>query len=501
MRCARNKDAKTRKRIPLGHRARQLSRSSRAESGLRLHQLREETESHLYAYAPSGPPQACCEAVSQLTSTAATLEGEVNPKGNATGYRFQYTTESDYQANGWADATSAPAPEGEIAGNAPATVSEPIGGLAPGTAYRFRLIATSHCNPVEPAEACVAEGPGRTFAPYPEPPIPPSCPNAALRTGASAALPDCRAYELVTPPDTNGVVPWAMGFSTFDSSLASPGGDSLMFGSRSGAPPALEGNGAFDAYEAVAENRLANRRAAGKPMRPAPPARRPATREAAVSPDHGYAVWQVEPTYGGSLEIGESKINIYVRIRDGARDPVCPGEGHFQLVGCAEAGFKVTRAPKRNVVDGQRRPPHLLNQGDGGTKAPRLRADAPPFAPPTGPKRSTTALPPACTRSRCCPATSPPKQAKTPTIRLLGRRHDGPVRPCPTASKVPFTPASITRRRSRRRNRAGRSPASRKTASGCSTCRAGTSSPAISAPPAAPGRAPTPRSRSGRAAN
>ena len=31
-----------------------------------------------------------------------------------------------------------------------------------------------------------------------------TCPNAAFRTGPAASLPDCRAYEMVSPVDKNG---------------------------------------------------------------------------------------------------------------------------------------------------------------------------------------------------------------------------------------------------------------------------------------------------------
>src|ERR1700684_1271455 len=37
------------------------------------------------------------------------------------------------------------------------------------------------------------------------------CPNEQFRTGPSAHLPDCRAYELVSPPRENGAVPATSG--------------------------------------------------------------------------------------------------------------------------------------------------------------------------------------------------------------------------------------------------------------------------------------------------
>lgn len=73
--------------------------------------------------------------------------------------------------------------------------------LTPGATYRYRLSAVN-TSPGEP----VVDGTERTLVvPVPaavEPPA--SCPNAALRTGPSAGLPDCRAYEQLTPVEKGG---------------------------------------------------------------------------------------------------------------------------------------------------------------------------------------------------------------------------------------------------------------------------------------------------------
>jgi DNA-binding beta-propeller fold protein YncE len=67
-----------------------------------------------------------------------------------------------------------------------------LGGLAPDTTYHYRFIAqSSGGGPTIGAEA--------SFTTFPEPtPIPP-CANDEFRIGPSAKLPDCRAYEMVSP--------------------------------------------------------------------------------------------------------------------------------------------------------------------------------------------------------------------------------------------------------------------------------------------------------------
>jgi hypothetical protein len=85
-----------------------------------------------------------------------------------------------------------------------------------------------------------------------------TCPNEGLRTGPSAGLVDCRAYELVTPPDTNGRMLeapsiFAIGrpFDLFPTELASPSLDSFAYMTYAGGLTDPSGAaGTFDVYAA-----------------------------------------------------------------------------------------------------------------------------------------------------------------------------------------------------------------------------------------------------------
>lgn len=82
-----------------------------------------------------------------------------------------------------------------------------------------------------------------------------ACPNEVFRSGPSAKLPDCRAYELVTPEYTAGVKPTATNFSNFphgfDFPLITAAGDSVSFNTVGGALIGTPGSGFSDRYRAM----------------------------------------------------------------------------------------------------------------------------------------------------------------------------------------------------------------------------------------------------------
>ena len=114
------------------------------------------------------------------SASGAELAGEVNPNGGATTYYFEYgpgfgqkTTEKTLPA-----------------GTQGVSVSATLSGLAPSTQYPYRLVASN--------SAAKATGTDKVFTTTSG--VVDSCPNAEFRFGAQASLPDCRAYEMVSPP-------------------------------------------------------------------------------------------------------------------------------------------------------------------------------------------------------------------------------------------------------------------------------------------------------------
>ena len=137
---------------------------------------------------------------------SATLHATVNPLGVPASGWFEYVTESEFKASGFATATRVPAGTAELDFGAEAETSRAasVSGLEEDTAYRFRFLAT---NPL--LEAPIASEEADSIMTFP-PAAPLGCASegargglAGARTGAGAFLPDCRAYELVSPVDKN----------------------------------------------------------------------------------------------------------------------------------------------------------------------------------------------------------------------------------------------------------------------------------------------------------
>jgi hypothetical protein len=117
-----------------------------------------------------------------LSETSAVLHATINPVGYPTKYHFDYGPTTSY-------GQSIPVPDEDIgSGEEPVQVEQEISGLTPGVTYHFRVVATN-----EPWGSSVSTDTTFDYAP-------PTCPNDHVRQEtASTFLPDCRAYELVSP--------------------------------------------------------------------------------------------------------------------------------------------------------------------------------------------------------------------------------------------------------------------------------------------------------------
>ena len=83
----------------------------------------------------AGPPRVTTDAATALSSTGATLNGTVNPNGNATTYYFEYGPTKTYGTK--------TAVVNAGSGNAKSPASAPVSGLTASTTYHFRLVATN----------------------------------------------------------------------------------------------------------------------------------------------------------------------------------------------------------------------------------------------------------------------------------------------------------------------------------------------------------------------
>jgi hypothetical protein len=140
---------------------------------------------------------------------SATVAARINPNGLPTTYHVEYVEEATYQAdqpNGFEHATQTAESSSVGADRTTHEVTAELAGLSPGKVYRYRFLAHN----------ANGDSIGDSRRLFTRSPIEQSCGNDALRQeNDSTALPDCRAYEMVTPVDKS--------FGNVDGSAAAGG--------------------------------------------------------------------------------------------------------------------------------------------------------------------------------------------------------------------------------------------------------------------------------------
>ncbi len=134
-----------------------------------------------------GRPAVEDEVVTNIGATEATVTARVDPGGAPTGYHVEYGT------NDLEELSTTEVSVGGGQGAVNVTVS--VANLRPSAGYRFRFVASNTHGRVVGGEMAFTT----TAAPAVGTPTESTCPNRTF-SGFNPALPDCRAYELVSNP-------------------------------------------------------------------------------------------------------------------------------------------------------------------------------------------------------------------------------------------------------------------------------------------------------------
>jgi hypothetical protein len=134
-------------------------------------------------FRTASPPDIAGVRTTEVTATSAVLHAKINPVGFSTDYQFEYGTTPEF-------GKSIPINPFDIgSGEEAIDVHQTIEGLEPGVTHYFRVVAENEWG---------TNASSTTTFDF----SPPSCPNDHVRQQTAASyLPDCRAYELVSPGD------------------------------------------------------------------------------------------------------------------------------------------------------------------------------------------------------------------------------------------------------------------------------------------------------------
>lgn len=172
-----------------------------------------------------------------MNITGADLAARIDPNGSDTHYRFEYGSSTNY-------GVAVPEPAGDAgSGRADQLETVHLEGLQAGLTYHFRVVAENEFGTTTSVDQSFGF-------------LPPHCPNSTVRqqTG-SDSLPDCRAYELVSPPDSGTALIFPAGATANSGYATNP--SRLAFGTFAGIVPGdgSPPNSAGDMYVATRTDR------------------------------------------------------------------------------------------------------------------------------------------------------------------------------------------------------------------------------------------------------